>query len=277
VSRSVKIISYNIQEGGSGRLSSIASVLRQQEPDIVALLEAGNRANVEALAHELSMEIAFGEANTPIGHMAWLSRLPIHRAENHRHPGLAKTLLEIEVNWADVPLHLFATHLSSRWDPPEPVEEIPIILDLLRSLADQPHLLVGDFNALRPGDPVGPLPEGVEKRGDAADGAPRDAIRLLLDAGYIDCYRAQHSQSPGYTYPSTRPWLRLDYIFASPPIAASLHDCDIVNADDAVTASDHLPIWAVFRQDETYEGENPCRRAARSRREHSVGPAEQSF
>jgi len=99
----------------------------------VALLEAGNRANVEALAHELSMEIAFGEANTPIGHMAWLSRLPIHRAENHRHPGLAKTLLEIEVNWADVPLHLFATHLSSRWDPPEPVEEIPIILDLLRS------------------------------------------------------------------------------------------------------------------------------------------------
>jgi len=243
----LKIVSYNIQEGGSGRLSSIADVLRQQQPDVVALLEASSRATVESLAHELGMEVAFGEANTPIGHIAWLSRLPICRTENRRHPGLAKTLLEIEVSWADAPLHLFATHLSARWDPPEPAEEIPIILDLLRPLAGQPHLLVGDFNALRPGDPVGPPPEGVEKRGDAADGAPRDAIRLILDAGYIDCYRTQHSQSPGYTYPSDRPWLRLDYIFASPPIAASLHGCDVVHADDAVTASDHLPMWATFR------------------------------
>ena len=243
----LKIVSYNIQEGGSGRLSSIASVLRQQEPEIVALLEAGSRATAEALAHELGMEVAFGEANTPVGHIAWLSRLPICRTENHRHPGLAKTLLQIEVNWEGTTLHLFATHLSSRWDPPEPVEEIPIILDLLRPLAGQPHLLVGDFNALRTGDPVGPPTVGVDKRGDAADGAPRDAIRLILDAGYINCYRAQHSQSPGYTYPSDRPWLRLDYMFASPPIVAWLHDCDVVNADDAVTASDHLPIWAQFR------------------------------
>ncbi len=247
----LKIVSYNIQESGSGRLSSIADLLRQQKPDVVALLEASSRANVESLAHQLGMDVAFGEANTPIGHIAWLSRLPIQRVENHRHPGLAKTLLQIEVNWEGTTLHLFATHLASRWEPPEPVEEIPIILDVLRPLAGQPHLLVGDFNALRPGDPVGPPPEGVEKRGDAADGAPRDAMRLILDAGYIDCYRTRHSQSPGYTYPSDRPWLRLDYIFASPPIAASLQDCGIVNADEAVSASDHLPVWAAFRHDET--------------------------
>jgi len=250
----LKLISYNIREGGEGRLAAIAKVLRQQKPDIVALLEASSRANVESLAQKLGMEIVFGESNNPIGHIAWLSRLPIHRTANHRHPRLAKTLLEIEVNWERMPLRLFATHLSSRWDPPEPEEEIPIILDVLRSLADQPHLLVGDFNSLEPGDPFGPPPEGVEKRGDAADGAPRNAIRLILEAGYIDCYRMRHSQSPGYTYPSDRPWLRLDYIFASPPIAASLHDCNIVSEDEAVIASDHFPIWAEFRQSKKEKG-----------------------
>ena len=244
----LKVISYNILEGGGGRLLLIADVLRQQKPDVVALLEAGGRANIEVLAHELDMDVAFGEANNPIGHIAWLSRLPILRTENHRHPGLAKTLLEIEVSWDSSPLCLFATHLSSRWDPPEPVEEIPIILDVLRPRTGQLHLLVGDFNALGPGDPVGSPPAGVEMRGDAADGAPRDAIRLILHAGYIDCYRMRHPHSPGYTYPSDRPWLRLDYIFASPPMGPVLRACDVLDEDGAVKASDHFPIWAEFHQ-----------------------------
>src|SRR5438270_8543559 len=116
----LKLVSYNIREGGEGRLAAIARVLRQQKPDIVALLEASSRANVESLAQELGMEIGFGESNNPIGHIAWLSRLPIYRTANHRHHRLAKTLLEIEVRWEGMPLRLFATHLSSRWDPPEP-------------------------------------------------------------------------------------------------------------------------------------------------------------
>lgn len=240
-------MSFNIQEGGHGRLPAIAGVLRQQNPDAVALLEASSRAGVECLARELGMEAAFGDANNPMGHIAWLSRLPIRRVSNHRHPGLAKTLFEIEVGWGGTPIRLFATHLSSRWDPPEPIEEIPIILDVLRPLAGLPHLLVGDFNALAPGDPVGTPPDGVTKRGDAADGAPRAAIRMLLEAGYIDLYRMRHPRSPGYTYPSAQPWLRLDYIFASLPIAALLKDSDVVTVDGVAGASDHLPVWAEFR------------------------------
>jgi endonuclease/exonuclease/phosphatase family metal-dependent hydrolase len=172
---------------------------------------------------------------------------------------MAKTLLEIELVWDEpgkareqraggggTPLRLVATHLGSRHDRYQPVEEIPVILDLLRPLGSQPHLLVGDFNALAPGDPVGVPPHGVEKRGEAVDGVRRPAIQMILEAGYIDCYRTFHLHSPGYTYASDHPWLRLDYIFASPSMAARLHACDVVQGTSAKRASDHFAIWAEF-------------------------------
>ncbi len=165
---SLKVLSYNIWGGGEDRLPTIAAVVRGQRPDAVALLEATSRANAETLARELQMALTFGEANNAV-HVAWLSRLPIRRWVNHRLPILAKTLLEIEVAWEGAPVRLFAAHLASRHDAHPPAEETPAILDVLRPLADQPHLLVGDLNALRPGDPVGTLPRGEAKRGDAAD------------------------------------------------------------------------------------------------------------
>jgi exodeoxyribonuclease-3 len=94
---------------------------------------------------------------------------------------------------------------------------------------------------------VGAPPRGEKRRGDAADGAPREAIRTLLDAGYTDCYRALHPREPGYTYPSDAPWLRLDYAFASLALAPRLAACDLVAVGGAERASDHLPVWAEFR------------------------------
>lgn len=49
------------------------------------------------------------------------------------------------------------------------------------------------------------------------------------------------------TFRSAAPWLRLDYIFASPEMAARLRACDIVIGEEAERASDHFPIWAEFQ------------------------------
>lgn len=242
----MKVLTYNISDGGDARLALLAALIRQQQPDAVALLEANSRANVEWLARELGMQFAFGEANCAC-HVAWLSRLAIRSWANHRHAVLAKTLLEIEVAWEGAATHLFATHLASRHEPPEPVDEVPIILGLLAPFGSRPHLLVGDFNALRPGDPVGLPPAGVVPRGDALGDTPRRAIGQVLDAGYLDCYRALHPDTPGYTYPAVASWLRLDYLFAAPKLAARLVACDVVTGGEAVRASDHLPVGAVFR------------------------------
>jgi endonuclease/exonuclease/phosphatase family metal-dependent hydrolase len=239
------VLAYNIREGGSDRITVIAEIIRAQQPDAVALAEATDRATVEALATILHMPLTFGEA--PNGfHLAWLCRLPIRRWQNHHGLGLAKTLLEIEIDWASTTVSLFATHLASRHDTTRPVDEVPAILTALRSLGDRPHLLAGDLNALRPDDPVGNPPPGRVRRGDAA-GAPRRAIARLIEAGYVDSYRTVHPQTPGYTYPSDAPWLRLDYIFASPAMAQCLVACDLVTGEAPTRASDHLPIWAAFR------------------------------
>jgi endonuclease/exonuclease/phosphatase family metal-dependent hydrolase len=242
----LKMLSYNILEGGNGRMSDILRVIRAQAPDAVALLEANSHANAKSLARELGMQFAFGRANSKF-HVAWLSRLPIVRSTNYRPPILSKTMLEIEVNWHGAPLHLFATHLAGGSDGRLPLDEVPSILELLRPFAGRPHLLTGDFNALGPDDPVGVAPVRQQPMRDAVHIDPRQAIRSILQAGYTDCYRATHPLTPGYTYPADMPWIRLDYVFASPLLAAGLHDAGVVCGDPAARASDHFPVWAEFR------------------------------
>ena len=243
---SLTVLSYNIREGGQDRLAQIAAVIRGQQPDAVALLEADNGACARWLADELGLALVYGEANNRHG-IAWLSRLPIVRSENHRSRLLAKTLLEIEVPLAADSVGLFATHLGSRHDLPRAVTELPVILDVMRRRRDRPHLLVGDFNALAPGDPVGVPPAGIERRGEAVDGAPRPALPLLPAAGYVDAYRVLHPEEPGYTYTAEVPWLRLDYAFLCPRLAGRLLACDVVTGLEAAQASDHLPLRVELR------------------------------
>ncbi|MGB8344678.1 MAG: endonuclease/exonuclease/phosphatase family protein [Ktedonobacteraceae bacterium] len=234
----MKIMSYNILLGGEDRIPHITNVIREQQPDVVALLEANSRENVETLARKLDMQFVFGEANSEF-HVAWLSRLPVVRSENHRLPALAKTLLEIELQWERRRVHLFAAHLQHKLEPEyeqKRVAEVRAILDVMSRLDNRPRLLAGDLNTLRPGDTTG-----------VATDMPREAIPLLLNAGYIDCYRRIHPISPGYTYKLPEPSMRIDYVFASIEMALHLHKCAVVSNEEAQIASDHLPILAEFQ------------------------------
>jgi exodeoxyribonuclease III len=229
-------------------MPDIAAVIRRQRPDVVALQEITDRAAASRLARELELELVVGETRSGYD-VAWLSRLSIRRSENHPLPALAKTLLELEVGWDGVRLRLFATHLASSHEKHEHPRraEVDAILQLLRPLAEQPHALAGDFNALAPDDAVGVPPVGVEPRGEAVAGAPRLVVPAILRAGYVDCYRRLHPVEPGFTYPAHAPWLRLDRVFASSALAPRLVACDVVTGPDAERASDHLPVAAAFR------------------------------
>lgn len=74
----LKVVTYNICQGGEDRLTAIAEIIRTQRPDAAALLEATDYAKAETLARNLGMQLAFGDANNGI-HIAWLSHLPIRR------------------------------------------------------------------------------------------------------------------------------------------------------------------------------------------------------
>src|SRR5579884_2420479 len=112
---SLCVMSYNILCGVDDRLPLIRDVVKEQNPDVLALVEANSRANAEQLARELDMHLTFGEGNSEF-HIAWLSRMPVVQSQVYRPAAMQKLMLEIEIQWQGVPLYLFATHLSAGRD-----------------------------------------------------------------------------------------------------------------------------------------------------------------
>jgi exodeoxyribonuclease III len=204
-------------------------VLREQAADVVALQEANDRLAVEALGARLGMSVVYGEANSEFA-VAWLSRLPIMRTENHKLPQLAKTLLEIETP----AYRLYTTHLihgRTKADATRRLDEVRLILAQLQ----EPCLLVGDFNAVHPDDEVGVPPPHEQAPNDFVARRP---IQLLIESGLVDCYRALHADR-GWTYESSHPWFRPDYAFAA---GFEPHSCEVVET----RASDHFALVADF-------------------------------
>jgi len=86
--------------------------------------------------------------------------------------------------------------------------------------------------------------------------APHGSIRLLRNAGYVDCFRHMHPLEEGFTCPAAAPAGRIDYIFASPDLAEYLSACRVITAIDSLCvdeASDHLPVVAEFGEGVTIE------------------------
>lgn len=257
----MRIITYNIFYGGQERMPLIAQILRDQQPDLVALQEANDRSLAEQLATTLHMQLIFGESDN-IFRVAWLSRLPVSQVRNYQLPFLfqgprteftmQKTLLNLEVEWNGSPLHLYTTHLQARY-PDEYEEcrlrEVEAILQEIQPLQNEPLLLVGDLNAFAPDDPVGSFPidsvEYAQRR--FIEQGKRLAIARLKAAGLVDCYRMLHPTQPGYTCDARRePSMRSDYCFASAPLAQSLHSCAVISNALTAKASDHLPVQVEF-------------------------------
>jgi len=209
----LKIMSWNIQEGGDDRLDAIAVVMRANKPDCLALLEADSLSNAEALASELGMTLSYGAANCPSA-VAWVDGPDTGQC---REPSASATGQDAAGDRTGVERRTAATVCN----PPritleiqQPLDEVVTILEVLDQRGGDCHVLAGDLNALRPGDPIGTPPPGESLRGDAADDAARLTIRRILDARYVDCFRHIHPRRRGFTYPSEAAWLPFDYIFA---------------------------------------------------------------
>lgn len=220
----MRLVTWNIWNGGEGRIEAIERVLREQDADVVALQEANDRAGVERLASSLEMELVYGEGNSEYA-VAWLSRLPVVRSRNHRLPVLEKTLLEVEV--AGRPL--WATHLSAGRTLAHEPRRIAEAEAIVAQLVADGDVLVGDFNAIHPRDEVGAPVEELEH-------VSRRPIELLLEAGLLDSFRELHPDDPGWTYVAWQPWARLDYVLSR----ELPRSCEVVESD----ASDHFALVA---------------------------------
>jgi exonuclease III len=112
------------------------------------------------------------------------------------------------------------------------------------------HLLAGDFNSLAPSDRAhfDDAPLWVKAQTWLQAGLTlHRALGLVLDAGYVDCFRKLHPHEDGFTLPASNPSVRLDYVFASADLKNHVRACQVLTQPKVViTASDHLPLLAEF-------------------------------
>lgn len=250
----MRVLTYNILDGGVGRESLIAEVLGAVQPDLAVLQEVYQNGLAERLADRLSLQTAVVEGNST-RHMAILSRWPILEARSHHpYPPVHHVILEATLGHPTVGLlHVFGIHTIPLYSIGRELWrawEVRTLLRRVRRVSDQPCLVMGDFNAVAPHDPV-----RFETRSRAAgvrfwlhgNGKLRLAVRQMQSAGFVDCYRALHPDKAGYTLPPPDPGVRLDYIFANTPLIGQLQRCDVVTWPAAVhDASDHYPLLAEF-------------------------------
>ena len=249
----VRLLTYNIREGGIGRAEQIAEVITAANPDVVALQEARDPAIVERIAQLAGFPFSGARAAHSTG---FLSRVPV-LAHEWRHPPRTRHAL-LEVSLADGLPRLFVLHLRawfSKWSEQQRARELRGLLDGIRDqlVREQHafafHVLAGDFNALAPGELFDSSPMPAWIRGMvwlSGRDIARSTIEMMRADGYADAWRTVHpdsAQEPGYTFPVWNPHVRLDYVFTPTDYASRVTGCEVRREPDvARTASDHFPL-----------------------------------
>lgn len=226
----IRLFDYNLHNGinpwGQLDLEAIAQTIEAENPDVVALQEVsrgwiinGSADMLQWLAQRLDMPYVWGATEGGTWGNAVFSRYPIIASEVHALPPddlllhRGYILVELDIN-ASEPLNIIDTHYHHLDDDSAiRVEQTEALLGFWNGRAHT--LIVGDLNA-RPDSPE---------------------MQLFRDAGFTDAIDAA-GISPGYTYPSTDPNRRLDYIWHTADLSTS---GVVINTS---TASDHLGVAA---------------------------------
>src|SRR5688572_30376393 len=251
----MRIVSYNILDGGEGRADPIAEVIVAQRPDVVALVEADFMPVVERIAARLKMDFVHAPGNKSAAVI--ISRWPIRESINHAplHPEFEKSFVEATIVTPDGgELIVGAVHLHAHGreeDEQQRERELAIVLEAFADArrANRPHLLAGDFNANSPIQNIDPTKTKPRTQEDwAANGGmlPRRVVQRLLDAGYMDTL---HTADPAKameigTFSTQFPGQRVDYIFSHGIERGRIKAAWVEQDRLAKYASDHFPIGA---------------------------------
>lgn len=213
----MRIVSWNILNGGEGRADPLAEVIEANKPDVVVLIEADDAAVVERIANRLKMDYIVGKGEE--GSAAILSRYTIVDSVNFA--GLDKRISRacLRTTLGDPnsqEIVLAAIHLIAKKENQSQREkEADAVLEHLQNLrtTDRPHILAGDFNC----DPTNP------------------AIKKFLAADYADSMKDER----GGTFTTQDPSRRYDFVFTF-----GIHATKGRIETDRLAkyASDHFPI-----------------------------------
>jgi endonuclease/exonuclease/phosphatase family metal-dependent hydrolase len=241
----VRLLSYNIRYGGSGREAPLAEVVRAAAPDLVVLQEATRPDVVEQVAAAAGLR-AWGAR--PGHSLAFMSRVPPEHHQWHWPRSSRHAFLEIVPSgsrWRIFGVHLSAIHAN--WTERRRARELRALLEAIEPSRGECHVLTGDFNTLAPGEALElkRLPPRLRPFVWLSGGTIGwHVVQILLDAGYADaCRTAAAGEPPGHTFPTWDPHLRLDYAFLPAGCIKHLARCSVVSDLAAARrGSDHFPL-----------------------------------
>ena len=251
----MRIVSYNILDGGEGRADPLAEVIEAQRPDVVALVEADDPAVLDRVAGRLKMDLIAAPGHRHAS--ALLSRWPIRETVNHAllhtPEQWSTSLLEAVVvdpsgaEWVVGVAHLHAG--ATEADESRREKELETLLRVFAAhrQAGRPHLIAGDFNANAPYQQIDPArckPRTRKEWEENGGGVPRRVVQRMLYAGYVDSLHAADptAGTTRGTFSTQFPGQRVDYIFTSGLDRARLRRAWIEQDRLAKYASDHFPV-----------------------------------
>lgn len=249
----MRIVSYNILDGGIGRADPIGEVIAAQRADVIVLVEADDVDVVDRLVRRFKMDFVHAPGR---GHgVAVLSRWTIVSSINHAlvQPDAPRSLVEVTVQTpGGSELPILALHLHARATEDDETARQHEMACVLRVAHDWrtngvPHLLVGDFNSNAPAQQIDPMrcKSSTQKAWHAnGEKIPRRVIQNILDHGYIDTLRASraHDADSMASFTTHEPGQRVDYVFAHGIDGTLIEDAWIEQDRLAQFASDHYPV-----------------------------------
>ncbi len=237
----ITLMTYNIYQAytpdGRVNLAELRDTIRSADPDILGLQECDsgrvssmNIDTVMWLARELHMYSYFGPPTSEeiIG-VSLLSRYPIKNATYHILPyeELPRVLIHAVIVIGSLELNVFVVHLGLSYT--DRTTQAAKVMEYVNAVS-APKVLLGDFNTLPTGHP--------EPGSDDPDDTIYHDISLYLNDTWTAAGHTLDSPE-GYTWPSTGPFERIDYIWVSSNI--TVISCVVMS--DAL-GSDHLPVVA---------------------------------
>ncbi|MBI1368039.1 MAG: hypothetical protein GC162_05230 [Planctomycetes bacterium] len=245
----LRLVSYNILNGGLGRLDPIYETLAYLDADVIGLCEADDPAGAQYLADKLGMQCLIAESPNGPHHVAMLTRLPVVQMINLGvgAPQLNRAAMESVLDVDGEALRVVLMHLAPHFD--HEADRLAELEAIFRAMTpgNRPTMLMGDLNAVAPAadvDSAALAPHRRQRLAERGGKIDRDVIARIEKAGYADAYDLCHPDAPAVTFTTGFPALRLDYIFLSSDLVERVVGADVERGGFAPYCSDHFPLWA---------------------------------
>lgn len=256
----MRILHYNIFEGGGDRIPAIAECVRALQPDVLGILEANGWedtacAGLQHFAHIVDLPHAdIGTTPSGFSVATLTNQQPTRflRVTEGFHHALSGAMYRLPNSETIAILFYHANPFAED-------ARVREITTLAAYCATFSHAVVmGDFNALSPHDPyaqrgtLSALQEkGIKKFGDTQ--LTFAAITAFEQAGMID---VAHALQLPFVPTTPTPFnhdamhavpVRIDYAFVTPSLLPHVESIEVVKNDLTNRTSDHYPLLLILK------------------------------